>query len=208
MSYIHGIFSLATIDRETLYSLFFRLALNLGFLYLIIHHIYYRFNGKHKFIQSFYVVNILIFFITSLLVSANIQTGFAFGLFAVFSIFQYRTDEISIRNMTYLFLFIVLAVVNSLVTIHLSIYFIIFTNVFIFISLFLLEMRNAMTKVESLTIDMEDIQLVHKERQDDLIKELKERTGLNILSTEVTSIDYLKDAFKIKAFYKGDNPFN
>ena len=40
--------------------------------------------------------------------------AFALGLFAIFGIIRYRTNAIPIREMTYLFIVIALAVVNAL----------------------------------------------------------------------------------------------
>src|SRR6185436_16668762 len=42
--------------------------------------------------------------------------GFAMGLFAVFGILRYRTESIEVRDLTYLFVVIGLAVLNALVT--------------------------------------------------------------------------------------------
>jgi hypothetical protein len=50
----------------------------------------------------------------NLLVEVEIDLAFALGLFAIFGIIRYRTDAVPIREMTYLFIVIALAVLNAL----------------------------------------------------------------------------------------------
>ena len=49
-----------------------------------------------------------------LLENIKIELGFALGLFAIFGIIRYRTRQIPIREMTYLFLVIGISVINAL----------------------------------------------------------------------------------------------
>ena len=44
--------------------------------------------------------------------------GFAFGLFAIFAMLRYRTETITIRDMTYLFLVIVISLLNGVGPLH------------------------------------------------------------------------------------------
>ncbi len=201
MDQLLNIFSFASINNDFFITLVVRLLLNIIFLYLVIEKIYCRYNQRHKFHLSFYLVNLLIFFISALLASATIEAGFAFGLFAVFSIIRYRTDTISIKDMTYLFMSIITAVINSLVTAHISIYIIIFSNLFILCSIYILEKRLFSASEDFITIEIEDIGLVHKDKTEMLIEVLSSRTGLPIVSTEILNINYLRDCFSVKAFY-------
>ncbi|MDC7234680.1 MAG: DUF4956 domain-containing protein [Spirochaetales bacterium] len=207
MSQLLQYFILDSMDRELMIQLIFRLVIHFLFLYIVIEHIYYRYNKKYKFILSFYMVSLLIFFITSFLTSSNIQTGFAFGLFAVFSIIRYRTDSIRIKDMTYLFVFIIMAVINSLITEQLSLILILFANAVMIVATFLLERRWATANLTSISVDVEDIILVHTENRDKLQALLEERTGLSIVSVEISSIDYLRDTFTVKVYFKGSDQF-
>jgi hypothetical protein len=62
---------------------------------------------------SFLAFNTMIFFVLSLLRSVELSVGVGFGLFAIFSVLNYRTTEMSIREMTYLFTLIALPVMNA-----------------------------------------------------------------------------------------------
>jgi Domain of unknown function (DUF4956) len=207
MSQFLQYFNFSAMDLEFFGLIIQRLLINLLFLYIVVEHIYYRYNKKYKFILTFYLVSLLIFFITSFLTSSNIQTGFAFGLFAVFSIIRYRTDSIRIKDMTYLFVFIIMAVINSLLTDHLSLLLILFANIVMVIATFLLEKRWATANLSSFSIDVEDIMLVHTDQRDKLRSHLEDRTGLSIVSVQISNIDYLRDIFTVKIYFKGSDQF-
>lgn len=201
MTDLQSIFSFSEIDSGFFLELIVRLIINILFLYITIDRIYYRYNHKNKYLLSYYLVSLLIFFISSLLASATVKTGFAFGLFAVFSIIRYRTDQLRIKDMTYLFMSVIIAVINSLVTSQVSIYIILFSNLFIIFSLLILERLWFSIPRETIVVDVEDITLVHQNQYEKLLGVLIERTGLAISGVKIQSIDYLKDTFTVKAFY-------
>lgn len=58
------------------------------------------------------------FLVTALLHSVTVTMGFAFGLFAVFSMLRYRTEALGIKEMTYLFLVIAMALLAAVGTMH------------------------------------------------------------------------------------------
>jgi hypothetical protein len=62
-----------------------------------------------------------------LLNSVKLSIGFAFGLFAIFGVLRYRTEQISIKDMTYLFAVISIAVINALASKKVSLAELVFT---------------------------------------------------------------------------------
>ena len=92
---------------------FIRLAIDLSTIYLLVNVIYVKYNKKSDFIFTYYIFNLVIFLITFLLNKVEMSMGAAFGLFAVFSMLRYRTEDISMKNMTYLFLCIALGLINA-----------------------------------------------------------------------------------------------
>ena len=92
---------------------FIRLFINLSTVFVLINVIYVRYNKKHDFIFTYYTFNLVIFLITFLLNKVEMSMGAAFGLFAVFSMLRYRTEDILMKDMTYLFLCIALGLINA-----------------------------------------------------------------------------------------------
>ena len=95
-------------------GVFFKLLLiNITFLIVLLRLIFFRFSKDRDSLFGFFIFGNGVFIVTHLLQGVEISLGFAFGLFAIFAMLRYRTESISIRNMTYLFLVIVISLVNG-----------------------------------------------------------------------------------------------
>lgn len=181
-------------------ELLIRFFIDLLFIYILTWGIYYRINKNTEYLFNFIVFNILIFFVSSLLSGVEMQTGFAFGLFAIFSILRYRTEPIPIKEMTFLFISIIIAIINSTVTSTVGLVEILFANIVIILTIYIMEKKWLKDYKPSKTVIFEDISLVHQDKKEELIAVLEERTGLNILDVKIEKIDYLKDIAHLKVF--------
>ena len=81
--------------------------------------IYYPLTQTKNYVFTFIALNTIIYFVLGMLASTSLGVGVGFGLFAIFSVLRYRTDEMPIREMTYLFTLIALPVVNSILILSL-----------------------------------------------------------------------------------------
>lgn len=188
-------------DMYSLANLAFRFILNIFFVWIVIEKIYFRVNRQREFLFTLFAVNILIFFVASLLADVKVKTGFGFGLFAIFSILRYRTETLGIKEMTFLFAAIIVAVINSLVTLEMPIIQILFSNIMIILFLYILEKRWLRLQNSKKIITYDKIELVNKKREKELIDDLILRTGLAIRSIEIVSIDLLKDTAEVAIYY-------
>ena len=116
------------IDVEDFAALLIRLVINLVFTYFVVFKVYYKSRKDKDYVFTFYIFNVLIFFVCYLMSSVKLDIGFAFGLFALFAILRYRTTTVPVKEMTYLFAIIALAVVNSITTKKVSYAELFFTN--------------------------------------------------------------------------------
>ena len=148
--------------------------------------------------------NILTFFICFLLRKVPMEMGFALGLFAVFGILRYRTEAIPIRQMTYLFIVIGISMINALSNKSVSIFEVLFTNALITLITYLIDRLWFQTIEEKKNIVYEKIELIKPENKEELIKDLKERTGLPIHEVKVEKIDFLKDTAAVTIYYNRD----
>ena len=55
-------------------------------------------------------------------------------------------------------------------------------------------------------ITYEKIELIAPERRDELIQDLKDRTGLDVVRVEIRRIDFLKDTANLRIFYYEKDP--
>ena len=132
--------------------------------------------------------------------------GAAFGLFAVFSMLRYKTEEISIKDMTYLFLTIAIGIVSAVTKLKgvEDMYEYMFLSgiiaAMIFITL-LLESNMLMKQESFKTIYYEKIELIRPDRNEEFLADLRERTGINIHRAFVQKIDFLRDSAQVKIYY-------
>lgn len=176
-----------------------RMMINITTTLVIIRGIYYRYYKRADLFLTFFAFNIVIFLITFLLNKVEMTMGAAFGLFAVFSMLRYRTENISAKDMTYLFIVIAIGLITSVSRGEWEELMLI-GGIFIFFTL-LLESNWLIRREFSQQVFYEKIELVHLEKRKEMIADLKERTGLNIHRIEMQEIDLLKDAARITVYY-------
>ncbi len=174
--------------------------INVCSLLLLLRFVYYRHSPNRDMLFGFFLFGCGVFLVTRLLHNVEMSMGFAFGLFAVFSMLRYRTESISIRDMTYLFIVIVVSLMSSVGPI--SITELIILNALVCILAAISETSLLAPRVAEKKVLYENIENVRPDRYQELLLELRERTGLAIIKIETGNIDYLKDTAKLRIFYK------
>jgi hypothetical protein len=122
------IFGIPLLDVEDFTELVFRFSINFIVAFVVIRMLYYPSAKRKDYLFTYFIFNMLIFFVSFLMSSVKLQLGFAFGLFAVFGILRYRTEPLPIKEMTYLFIVISIAVINALANKKISFFELAFTN--------------------------------------------------------------------------------
>ncbi len=191
---------ISLINKENLILLLVKFITDIIAIYIVSKVIYYRSSKNRTYVFTLFIFNITIFLVCSLLNNLTLSIGFSFGIFALFSVLRYRTTTIPIKEMTYLFVAISLAIINALINAKVSYAELLFTNVVLIVSIYVLEkywVNNELMK----SIVMEKIDLIKPEKYDELLVDLKERTGLDIIRFEVGKIDFLRDVANIRIYY-------
>jgi hypothetical protein len=179
-----------------------KLLIDILFTLLIVRFIFYPRYKENDYVFTTVVINIAIFFICFLMESINLDIGFAFGLFAIFAILRYRTEQIPIRQMTYMFAVIIIAVLNALSGDQISYAELVLANTIILLTILLLEKNFLHDDVTMKMITYEKIDLVKPENYLRLVDDLRERTGLKIIRVEIDSINFLNDTAKLKILFE------
>jgi len=185
-------------DSNALIELFLRFGFNMLICWVIIRYFYYRKSERKDFVFTFSLFSVTIFLLIYLLNSVKLEIGMGLGLFAIFGILRYRTEQVSIREMTYLFAIIGISVINGL-ALTVSYSALVVTNL-IFIVTFL-ESRIYVKRSSSKIILFEKIELIRPDKMEELKADLENRTGLKILKVEVGHIDFLRDVAFLKVCY-------
>jgi len=188
-------------DKTFVAALAVRFVVNIIFSYILITCIYSKKHRIKEYSFTFFISNILIFLVTSLLASVKVKTGFAFGLFAILSILRYRTEQIQLREMTFLFASIILGVMNSLATSEISIFAVLLADVLLCASIFVAE-KAFIGNTDQIILFYDNSKLLAKERKKELYEDIKTRFGYDVLKVVIVRMNYLTDSAEIKLVYR------
>lgn len=187
------------LDTSELIELFIRFVINTLVVGGLIHFFYFPKSQRKEYYFTFFIISVSVFLMIYLLGGIKLKIGFALGLFAIFGIIRYRTESMPVREMTYLFVIIAVSVINALAGIG-YVGLLIVNLIFILCILFA-ETAKWLTSESTKLIQYDRIELIKPDRRDDLIADLKARTGLDVTKVEVGSIDFLRDTAVLKIYY-------
>jgi hypothetical protein len=183
-------------------ELIWRFGLNMIVIIILARWLYYPTTRRRSYLFTYILISTLIFLLCYLLKSVTLQIGFSLGLFAIFGVIRYRTNSISIKEMTYLFLIIGISVINSLADTKEHLKEVLFSNLAIILITFSLEKLWLLKRETEKTVVYDKLDLIRPERYDELVKDLEERTGIKkINKIGVGKIDFTRNVCNLKVFY-------
>lgn len=188
------------IDAADLGQLLLRFVFNTLVTWFIIRFQYYPKSRRRDYFFTFSLIALSVFFLIFLLGGVKLKIGFALGLFAIFGIIRYRTESMPVREMTYLFVLIALSVINAL-AITLSYTELMVTNLIFILTIWLCESNRWLKHISCKLIVYDRIDLVKPECKEELLNDLRQRTGLSIVRVEVGAMDFLRDTAMLKIYY-------
>lgn len=203
------IFSMPLIDVRDFLKLIFRFAINTTVIVILVRYLYYNRSKRKDYLFTYYLISFIVFLLCYLLENVKLELGFALGLFAIFGIIRYRTRQIEIKEMTYLFLVIGVSVINALANKKISYAELMFTNLALITITYLLEYKLLLRHESRKAIEYDVIENIKPENSALLKADLEERTGLVINSVEVGKVDFLKDSARVYIhYYESHNEVN
>lgn len=196
------------IDTKHVTELLIAFLINLVSVMIIVRGLYYPKCKRGEFFFTYILIAISTFMLIYVLGDVKLKAGIALGLFAIFSIIRYRTEQVAIREMTYLFIIIALSAINGLVISELSLGEIIIINLLFIFSIWICESKLLISHYSYKVIKYDNVNLITTDKREELIADLEKRTGLKIEKIEVGAIDFLKDGVIIKMYYKSNSSNN
>ena len=183
--------------------------------WFIVHFLYFKKAKRNDFCFTFVIISVAIFFLVYLMMGMDrgkATMGVGLGLFGIFSIMRYRTDSMPVREMTYLFVVVCLAVVHAMAdnlgvdnldkTVGTPLAELISIDVVIIAVIYVFELR---LKVEaSKLIQYDRVELIEPEKRQELIEDINQRTGLKVTKIDVGTIDFLHDMVILRVHYNPD----
>lgn len=191
------------LEATNLYNLLLRFAFNLLVSWVITYLIYKKKNGRNEYCVTFLAFASAMFLLIFLMESVKLQIGLTLGLFAIFGVIRYRTETVPVREMTYLFVIITVAVINGL-ALNISYAELVIANILIISLLLVMEYFIGRTRKGRLTTKIvlyDKIENIVPERRTELVADIEKRIGVNVESIEIGHVDFLRDAAWLKVSY-------
>lgn len=159
-----------------------------------------RRNMDHGF--TCIIFSIVLYFVIAVLRDVQLSLGLGFGLLALFSLLHYRSNNIPIKDVTYLFVCITLPLLNTFfVATRISFAELVTLNMTLFVLVLVLERTFRIPYRPNKRVQYEKIELITPDHYEDLLADLRTRTGLNVLQVTVEEIDFLRDTAELRIYY-------
>lgn len=191
------------LDMAVFLPIVLRFLFNTVAVWAITHWLYFPKSRRREYYFTFMLIGISVFFLINLLGGTHIKIEFALGLFAIFGIIRYRTESMPVREMTYLFMIIAMSVINGL-SVSLGWLALVVVNLCFFFTTLVFENIKVRGSLAVKMVQYDRIELIKPDKREELLVDLKERTGLDIVKVEIGGIDFLRDMSVIKLYYRAE----
>ena len=171
---------------------------------------YYPKSHSKGFSVTFMLFGSAVFLLLFFMKSVGVDVSIGLGLFMIFGIMRYRTEMVPIREMTYLFLSIAVAVING-INLMVSYAELALANGLLLLLLTVVEYLIMRKREASKLVCYERIELIRPDRRAELIADLETRLGHKVLRVDVGNVDFLRDVAFLKVYYypqRGENPMS
>jgi len=198
-----GIQQCPPITSTEFFELIIQLVINLAVLFIISRMIYYKWNRNAEYMFAQLISGVVVFMICALLRWVKLELGLVLGLFAIFAIIRFRTINVPVKEMAYLFMIVGVSAVNALLPAGSCLQWIVISNSLMMTLALVLEIVYFSNPVASRTITYDNTDLLKPSQHNKLMQELKNLTELDIMRFEIGKVDYIKKHAQIKIFFQG-----
>jgi uncharacterized membrane protein len=196
--------SVLELNQDPLWPTLLRFVVTLIVLTILIRFIYSPHTRKKRNEFSFYLMGIMIFMICILLQHVEIQLGVALGLFAVFAIMRFRSENLRLREMTYFFTVLGVSVINAMATFYNPVRGTILINLVILGSVFILEKiyyKKPKKSPGKAVLVYDRLELLDHSRYNELLADLSSRTKMKIEKAELREVNLIKNTAELDIFF-------
>ena len=193
------------INSSDFFELLLRLLLNTYVVYLISNRVYLKNNQNYQFYFGYNTIAIVTFLMSFLLNSVKLELGFALGLFALFTMIRFRTGTIPIKEMTYLFVVIGVAVINALANKKVSYFELLFANsVIVFVVNYFenISPRVKSEKRETVSVRLQKFDLFSSLTPAQKKKHLEQLVSKSVTHFKVKKVNQLENTAELTIYTK------
>jgi prepilin signal peptidase PulO-like enzyme (type II secretory pathway) len=185
------------------YELLTQFGINLVVLLILSRAMYFKWNRNPEYMFAQLITGVIVFMICAMLRWVQLELGLVLGLFAIFAIIRFRTLNVPVKEMAYLFMIVGISAINALLQISRCLPWIIFANIILIVMTYFLEKVFFSKKLSRRTITFSNTDLLKPSKHPILLQELRALTELNIVRFEIGKVDYIKNNAQIRIYFTG-----
>lgn len=196
-------FGIKLINSGDFFELLLRLLLNSFVVYLISNRVYLKNNKSYQFYFGYNTIAVVTFLMCFLLSNVKLELGFALGLFALFTIIRFRTGTIAIKEMTYLFVVIGVAVINALANKKVSYVELLFANfaIIFFVNYFEnISQRTKSEKKETVSVNLNNFDQFSSLILAEKMKKLEQLIGKPVTQYKIKKINQIENSAEVTVY--------
>lgn len=160
-------------------------------------------RSRPEYFFTYLSFSLMAYLVTSLLRDVQLTLGFSFGLLAVFTILRFRSINIAVREMTYLYLAIMLPFANALfVATRVSFSDVLIINAGLAIFVVGVDRIQLAYFGSSQIVHYEKIDLIRANNERALLDDLSQRTGRRVKRYIVEEVDFLRDTALLTVYFE------
>lgn len=190
------------IVHDAAVSLAPRLALDLASAYVVVQCVYVRLYPRRDYAFTYWLLNLITFSVAYMLSGVRVEMGLSLGLFAVFGILRYRTEAMRIRDLTYLFVVIGLAIMNGVALERTGLVRVVFIDLAILAVVAALELRHATHREDTVLVKYDRLDLLQADQREALLADLSKRLGAPCDRAVIEHVDLMHDSAELIVTYR------
>jgi hypothetical protein len=177
-----------------------RLAIDLAAMLLLVFGLYYRRYRDKELVTAAALFNVFIFAVLSVLSKVEFGIAAGFGLFAILAMFTLRSEPIGKTEITYFFGSVAIAVICSVQ--GTTPLFAAAASALVVAGAWLIDHPRVLQSVDGIRVTLDKIDAHALSEPETMRAELSRRLGVDVMSYQITALDYISDMARITVFYR------
>ncbi len=183
-----------------LIDILLRFGINMVTMLVLIFGMYYKRYQDRELVIAAALFNVFVFGVLTILSSVQFSLAAGFGLFAILALFTLRSEQISKTEITYFFGSISVAVICSVQGSTYALIAII--ALFILIGAYIIDHPKVLGSVSTIKVNIEITDPKLLSSPDEMRGELSKLLGVEVLSFQATSIDFIAGKSRLSVNYR------
>jgi hypothetical protein len=177
-----------------------RFAINAAAMVTLVFGMFYSRYRDKELVTAASLFNIFAFGVLTILSSVEFSLAAGFGLFAILALFTLRSEQISKIEITYFFGSIAIAVICSIHGTTLP--FVGIVVGIVLIGAYVFDHPRLLRSADGVRITLDKIDGHALSNPDQMRVDLSKRLNVDVMSYQITALDYINDLARITVFYR------